>query len=198
MPFQSQKEPLELSEAQRKQLQRTARSRTESGAVSNGPEFFWPTPGEKQFPPLPEKWAPTGPRSIAASTKLWGWELRRHSATCPAGEESGSSGAQHEPGWCRWPAANPKSSVMPRNCGPPIFWPSMPAATAAGPAIRVWRKSGAARSRRYSRQRRLNPTRCAITWKNEIRTLMPRWPESCVYTSKSSCCAKRVSPKANP
>ena len=30
MPFQSQKEPLELSEAQRKQLQRTARSRTES------------------------------------------------------------------------------------------------------------------------------------------------------------------------
>ena len=128
MPFQSQKKPLELSEAHKKQLQRAARSRTESLQRVERARILLAYARGKQFPPLPECWAPTGKRSIAASTKLCNWELRRHSATCPAGGENGSSGAQHELGWCRWPAARPKSSVMRRNCGPPIFWPNMPAA----------------------------------------------------------------------
>ena len=137
--------------------------------MSNGPEFFWPTPGGKQFPPLPEL----------------GTNRQKVNRCIDKALQLGAEAALSDlPGRGRkrligrparaWSVAGLPQGQRARLCAGIVDHPSSgptcppPCRRAGHPSLA---KIGRAQSRRYSRQRRSNPTRCAITWKNGIRTL---------------------------
>ena len=198
MPFQSQKKPLELSEEQSKQLQRTARSRTESVRRVERARILLAYARGETVSAIARKVGTNQPKVNRCIDKALGLGVEAALSDLPGRGRKRLIGCPARAWLVSLACRKPKELGYAQELWTTHLLAGYAAATAGGPSIRVWRKSGAARSRRYSRQRHSNPTKYAITWKNGIRTLMSRWPEYCVFTSRSRCCAKRVSPKANP
>ncbi len=146
--------------------------------------FCWPTGRTHRFSRWGEPWAHTIRRSSAVSSGRWPMVRCRRStiARGPAGRRRSPPRPRH--GLSTSPAARPRTSAIPTNCGRRGCSPAMCASMGRQKgtlALPSWLRARCATS---SMSRRSSRTRSAITWNAATRSSSRGWRRFCASIAR--------------